>query len=453
MNKTAKVIGIAAMAAMTLSITSCKKKGCTDSTATNYDEKAKKDDDSCIYPSEETGNEVVTGSITSNTTWTSDNVYELQGRVVVDNNAVLTIEAGTIIKGQEGTGTNASALIVARGAQIIANGTATSPIIFTSVLDNIEAGQTSGTNLDETDNGKWGGLIILGSAPISAADGDTEAQIEGIPATETYGAYGGSVSADNSGSLSYVSIRHGGALIGAGNEINGLTLGGVGTGTTINNIEVVANLDDGIEFFGGTVNVTDLVIAFQGDDGIDIDMNYSGTINNFAVVHGIDTDEALEIDGPEGITHTGGLFTLSNGTIKTTDGVGTGGDLKSKAQGDINNVTFEGYTSKVLKLRASFTDTINCTDKNDAYVYLTQTSPILNINNSEIISSTSDLATSIDVYNGTVEDSNNDVCTDNLETTAESAITTTGTSVVATGSTGANLSNFSWTWTSQKGKL
>ncbi len=453
MNKTTKVIGLAAMAAMTLSITSCKKKGCTDTTATNYDEKAKKDDGSCLYPSEETGNKVVQGSITSNTTWTNDNVYELKGRVVVDNNAVLTIEAGTIIKGQEGTGTNASALIIARGAQIVANGTASSPIIFTSVLDNIEKGQTSGTNLDETDNGKWGGLIILGNAPISAADGDTEAQIEGIPATETYGTYGGSVSADNSGSLSYVSIRHGGALIGAGNEINGLTLGGVGTGTSINNIEIVANLDDGIEFFGGTVNVTDLVVAFQGDDGIDIDMNYSGTVSNFAVVHGINTDEALEIDGPEGITNTTGTFTLSNGTIKTTDGQGTGADLKSKAQGDINNVVFEGYTSKVIKVRASFSDTVNCTDKSDAYIYLTQASPILNINNSEIVSSSNDMATAVDIYTNSVVEAANDNCTGSLESTAETAISNTGTSIVTSGTTGANLSNFTWTWSSQKGKL
>lgn len=440
------------MAAMTLSVTSCRKKGCTDLTAANYEEKAKKDDGSCMYTSEETGNEIVKGSITTNTTWTKNNIYELEGKVIVDNGATLTIEAGTIIKGQEGSGTNSSALIVARNSKIVAIGTASEPIIFTSVLDNIEVGQTTGSNLDETDNGKWGGLILLGNAPISAENGDTESQIEGIPATEAYGTFGGSNSSDNSGSLSYISIRHGGTLIGAGNEINGLTLGGVGSGTTINNIEVVANLDDGIEFFGGTVNVENLVIAFQGDDGIDIDMNYSGTVNNFTVIHGIATDEALEIDGPEGSTHTNGLFTLSNGTIKSIDGVGTGADLKSKAQGYINNVSWEGYSSKVIKVRSSFSDTTSCTSKTDAYTNLTGSSATLVLNNSQIVTS-STLANVIDIYTKSYIVSNNDVCTGSLESPAETTITNSGTNIVSTSSTGASMATFSWTWAAQKQKL
>jgi hypothetical protein len=444
-------IGLAALVAASMSMTSCKK-GCTNETATNYDASAKKDDGSCQFAPVET-NEVVSGSITANTTWTSDKIYELDGRVFVEDGATLTIEAGTIIKGQEGTGTNASALIVARGAKINATGTASSPIIFTSVLDNIEVGQTSGSNLDETDNGKWGGLIILGYAPISAGDGDTESQIEGIPATDIRGTFGGSNAADNSGTLSYVSIRHGGALIGAGNEINGLTLGGVGTGTTINNIEVVANLDDGIEFFGGTVDVDNLLIAFQGDDGVDIDMNYSGTVNNFAVVHGIDTDEALEIDGPEGSTHTTGMFTLTNGSIWTTDGVGTGADLKSKAQGTISNVYWEGYTSKVVKIRASFSDTTTCADKSDAYTNLTDATPTLTISNGEFVSSSLTMADVIDVYNGSVEVSANDICTSSYETPAETAVTTSGSAVVGAATTGATMSDFTWTWASENGKL
>ncbi|MFT7157031.1 MAG: hypothetical protein ACI8Q1_002046 [Parvicella sp.] len=452
MNKrTISKLGLATMAVATLSMTSCKK-GCTDPDAINYDESAKKDNESCEYEVIVTGNEVVSGTINTNTTWTSDKVYELQGKVVVDNGAILTIQAGTIIKGQEGTGTNASALIVARGSKIAANGTAAAPIIFTSILDNITIGQTSGTNLTETDNGKWGGIIVLGYAPISAGDGDTESQIEGIPATETYGAFGGANATDNSGTINYVSIRHGGALIGAGNEINGLTLGGVGSGTVISNVEVMANLDDGIEFFGGTVDITNAVVAFQGDDGIDIDMNYSGSVTNFAVVHGGSTDEALEIDGPEGITHTTGLFSLSNGTIKSTDGVGTGGDFKSKAQGTITNVSFEGYGSKILKIRASFSDTLNCTDKTDSYVHLTQASPTLNITNSQFVS-TMTMADVIDIYTGSVQISTNDVCTNSLEATAENAITTTGSTVVSSATTGADLTQFAWTWTAQNGKL
>ena len=181
-------------------------------------------------------------------------------------------------------------------------GTAAEPIVFTSVADNIELGQTAGTNLTEDDRGLWGGLILLGNAPVSL-DGDAaEAQIEGIPASDTNGLYGGSDPADDSGTVQYVSIRHGGALIGEGNEINGLTLGGVGSGTTIDNVEIVGNVDDGIEFFGGTVNATNLLVWAQGDDGLDIDQAYSGTIDNAVVVQGSISDHGLEIDGPEGFT-------------------------------------------------------------------------------------------------------------------------------------------------------
>ncbi len=445
-------IGIATIVAATLSVSSCKKKGCTDSTATNYSEKAKKDDGSCQYAEETNNNEIVQGNITSNTTWSNDKIYELKGKVVVMNGATLTIAAGTIIKGQEGSGTNASALIIAKGGKLNAIGTAANPIIFTSVLDNIEIGQNSGTNLDETDNGKWGGLIILGNAPISAGDGDTQSQIEGIPATSSYGAFGGTNATDNSGTLSFISIRHGGTLIGAGNEINGLTLGGVGSGTTISNIEIVANLDDGIEFFGGTVDVSNLLVSYQGDDGIDIDMNYAGTINNFAVVHGINTDEGLEIDGPEGITNTTGLFTLNNGTIRTVDNVGTGVDFKSKAQGTLNNVAWIGYQGEAIKFRSSFSDTTNCTEKSDAYAHLIASSPTLTLNNCQFETAAS-IANVVDVYSTSFILSSSDNCTANQESIAESTLASSGSSVVSIATIGANMTAFSWTWTSIKGKL
>jgi len=441
-------IGILTLAVGTITLGSCKKKGCTDPLANNYNEKAKKDDGSCTFDEivVET-EERVSGTITTNTVWTSDMVYILDGKVVIDGGATLTIEAGTIIKGEEGTGTNASALIIARNAKINAAGTSTSPIIFTSILDNIEIGQTSGTNLDENDRGKWGGLIVLGNAKVSTADGDTEGQIEGIPATETYGTYGGSDDADNSGTLSYISIRHGGALIGAGNEINGLTLGGVGTGTTISNIEVLANVDDGIEFFGGSVNVSNIVISYQGDDGIDIDQNYSGTVNNFMVVHGVDTDEALEIDGPEGSTYTTGSFTLSNGTIKSADGIGSGSDMKSGAQGNLTNISWEGYSSNSIKFRASFSDTVNCTDKADAYLNLTTSA--LNVTTCDIVGAAT-IADQVDVYTKSYVDSGNDICTGPLETTAESTV---GATIVGSATVGATSSSFTWTWSAVNGKL
>ena len=452
MKKATKIIGLTTLVAFTIFNTSCIKKGCTDPTAVNFVKDAHKDDESCFYETTNSTNKIVQGTITQNTTWTSDKIYELKGKVVVDNGATLTIEAGTIIKGQEGSGTNASALIIARGAKIIAEGTETNPIIFTSVLDNIQKGELLGTNLDEGDNGKWGGLIILGKAPISAGDGDTETQIEGVPATEAYGTFGGNQPNDNSGVLSHISIRHGGALIGAGNEINGLTLGGVGAGTVIDNIEIIATLDDGVEFFGGTVNVSNLVVAFQGDDGIDIDMNYAGTINNFAVIHGINTDEGLEIDGPEGITNTNGLFTLSNGTIKTIDGIGTGADFKSKAQGTINNVSWLGYTGKVVKIRTSYSDTLNCVDKEDAYAHLSGSNPTLVFNNTQVIGNTT-LGTAINVYTKSYQSSANDNCTNFRDTQAESILSTGGVSIENISSTGVNTATFSWTWSALTSKL
>jgi hypothetical protein len=287
--------------------------------------------------------EAVTGVITENTTWTNDNIYQLNQKVVVDNGATLTIEAGTIIKGSPGTGSLASALIIARGSKINAVGTADSPIIFTSTADNITCGETAGTNLDENDRGRWGGLIVLGNAPCSLSGEVTEAQIEGIPADDTFGLYGGTDAADNSGEMSYISIRHGGALIGEGNEINGLTLGGVGTGTTINNIEVVANIDDGIEFFGGTVNVLNVLIWAQGDDAIDIDQAYSGTIDNAVVVLGEVSDHAFEVDGPEGSAT--GSFTIQNATIigNSVTVNGEYADYRSNAAGTTNNIYAYGF--------------------------------------------------------------------------------------------------------------
>lgn len=220
----------------------------------------------------------------------------------------------------------------------MAEGTATNPIIFTSSDDNIDAGETAGTNLSESDRGLWGGLIILGNAPGSFKGDLTEVQIEGIPAADTFGLYGGNDTADNSGVIKYVSIRHGGALIGEGNEINGLTLGGVGSGTVIDNVEVVANVDDGIEFFGGSVNASNLLVWAQGDDGLDIDQAYSGTIDNAVVVLGDASDHALEIDGREG-TGTGS-FTLQNLTLigNETTSKGEYADFRSNATGTVKNV-------------------------------------------------------------------------------------------------------------------
>lgn len=265
-----------------------------------------------------TDNIIVNQSINANTTWESGNVYQLAGRVTVESGATLTIEPGTIIKGEAGSGSNATALLIARGAKLMAEGTAEMPIIFTSVADeikpsDIEAGNFGSPNLDPDVNGLWGGVIVLGNAPISASA--DEVQIEGIPTSDPNGLYGGNIQADNSGVLKYISIRHGGTNIGAGNEINGLTLGGVGSGTVVDHIEVVANQDDGIEWFGGTVNTSNVIVWNVGDDGIDTDQSWAGTLDNFIVIAA--TGHAFELDGPEGDMEAG--HTIKNGSIVTTD--------------------------------------------------------------------------------------------------------------------------------------
>src|SRR5690606_37850971 len=132
--------------------------------------------------------------------------------------------------------------------------------------------------------------------------------IEGVPAGLSYGEYGGTDAADNSGSLKYVSIRYSGTTVATDSEIQGLTLAGVGNGTTIENIEIFSNKDDGIEFFGGTVNVKNVVVYGQEDDGLDIDQAYAGTIDNALVIQTEKSDSGLEIDGPEG--NAVGSFTL-----------------------------------------------------------------------------------------------------------------------------------------------
>ncbi|MCK4881116.1 MAG: hypothetical protein KAS82_10660 [Bacteroidales bacterium] len=228
------------------------------------------------------------GGGTGTTTWTSDKDYLISGFVFVNDGQTLTIEAGTVIRGRTGQGSLASGLIVARGGTIIAEGTQINPIIFTAEGDDLEG------SVPLEARGLWGGLVILGNATINTPSG--EDLIEGIPISEPRGIYGGFDDDDNSGILRYVSIRHGGTNIGEGNEINGLTLGGVGRQTTIEFIEVISNADDGVEFFGGDVNCKNLVVSFCGDDAFDLDQGYHGKGQFWLGING-GSDKCLEVTG------------------------------------------------------------------------------------------------------------------------------------------------------------
>lgn len=228
----------------------------------------------------------------SNVVWTADNEYVLNGFVFVDAGASLTIEAGTVIKGKPGVAENASALIVAKGGRIFANGTRQAPIIFTAEADDV----TDPFDLPLDTRGLWGGVIMLGNASLNSSPGVSA--IEGIPTTEPRGEYGGTDDDDNSGVFRYVSIRYGGSDIGAGNEINGLTMGGVGRNTVIEYVEVFNNQDDGFEWFGGTVNSKYLVSAFNGDDSFDIDEGWRGKNQFWFVIQAEDIgDRGGEHDG------------------------------------------------------------------------------------------------------------------------------------------------------------
>ncbi|HOK38587.1 MAG TPA: hypothetical protein PK285_08265 [Bacteroidales bacterium] len=228
--------------------------------------------------------------------------YLVDGFVFVNEGQVLTIEPGAIIRFKTGTGENTSALIVCRGGKIIAEGTESKPIIFTAESDDLNG------NIPLQVSGLWGGIIILGNAPINAYS--TISRIEGVPIYDERTEYGGNNPDDDSGILKYVSIRHAGSLLTPGNEINGLTLGGVGRGTTIEFVEVISNSDDGFEFFGGTVNCRYLISAFCEDDAFDFDDGYIG---NCQFLLAIQTNSA----GDFLIEHDGGYNEYINCTKPT----------------------------------------------------------------------------------------------------------------------------------------
>lgn len=211
------------------------------------------DEDDVVIPGE---NITVKGTITSNTTWDAKNKYLIEGFVYVESGTTLTIEPGTIIKGDKAT---KASLIVKPGARIIAEGTNQKPIIFTS-------NQPKGSR----NYGDWGGIILLGKAKVNKSP----ATIEG----ENISTFGGSDDNDNSGILKYVRIEFAGVAFETDKEINGLTLGGVGKGTTIDYVQISYSGDDGFEWFGGNVNAKHLISYKNLDDDFDTDWGYSGLV-------------------------------------------------------------------------------------------------------------------------------------------------------------------------------
>ena len=281
-------------------------------------------------------------------TWTNDRIWHMYGKVVVRDGGVLNIEEGTIIKAGSETGADASVLVIAKGGQIIAVGTADDPIIFTDINDDIDYDDNGvSPNRQPTDMGRWGSIVVLGKALVGEDGGEDD--IEGIADGFSWTTYGGTNDADNSGRLEYISIRHSGQTLTGDNELQGLTLGGVGSGTVVENIEIIGSSDDGIEIFGGSVDVTNLIIHMNGDDAIDLDEGYKGTISNAVIVLDDDTDGAFEIDGTEDSSGViDGQYTLQNVTVygnAVQEDTNQYGTWKSDATGLNQNIVFKTFNT------------------------------------------------------------------------------------------------------------
>jgi hypothetical protein len=220
-------------------------------------------------------------------TLTSDCTYRVAQTVYVTG-GTLTIEAGTKIIGD-----NAAGLIVTRNGLIDAQGSVSAPIVF-----------TSSAPVGTRQPGNWGGVVLLGSAPLSWGNaqcgGDTgvvcEGSIEGLPEGEARGTYGGTDPASNCGTLRYVRVEFAGYTFGDDNELNSLTLGGCGTATTLEYLQLHQGEDDGVEFFGGTASISNFVVSSTGDDGLDWDQGWQGEATNFIVDH-----TSPRSDDPSGI--------------------------------------------------------------------------------------------------------------------------------------------------------
>jgi hypothetical protein len=204
------------------------------------------------------------GNITVDTL-TSDTIWTLDGRYFVKEGETLTIEPCTLIEATPTPG--AGSLFVTRGAKIHAVGTPKAPIVFTTTSHAFEAGAP------------WGGIVLLGKAPIAPdANATAERNFEGMPELETRARFGGTDAEDNSGEMAYVRIEFGGDIIVTGKEINGLSFGGVGSGTKIHHVMVKDQQDDCFEWFGGTVNADHLICQNSGDDMFDTDEGYRGKL-------------------------------------------------------------------------------------------------------------------------------------------------------------------------------
>ena len=272
----------------------------------------------------------LSGTYTEDLTLDANNTYKLNGSLIMSEGTTLTIPACMTI---EALSSGADVYIaISQGAQIIANGTEDCPIVFTSDASSPAAGD-------------WGGLIILGKAPINSVTGTATAtsEIASLP-------YGGQTSNDNSGSLNYVRVEYSGGAADGQSENNGFSFYGVGSGTVINYIQSYAGKDDGIEFFGGTVNASYISVINAEDDSVDWTEGYAGTLNNVYISNRTTDDKAIEADGYNtDFSNATGVFSKPTVNNLTIVGEGTSVShseairLRAGTQGIFSNVHITGY--------------------------------------------------------------------------------------------------------------
>lgn len=324
---------------------------------------------------------VLTGTIVNDITLTSDKRYLLKGAVIVGeavsatgeggDPAVMTIEAGTTIVADDRGANNTappSYLTIARGSQLIADGTSTAPIIFTSKADYTGSRPI---NVNDSFTGEWGGIVINGRARVN--EGSATAGTDCATATGSDicvgeaegdgGAYGGDNDADNSGTLRYVQVKYAGITFDDETELNGIGFFGVGSGTTVDYVQVHNNKDDGVEFFGGSVDVSHLVVTGSADDSIDWTEGWTGDLQYAVILQNPNNEGDYGIEGEDASAAPTGASVpspltqpnLSNLTFVGTAG-NTGVQFKKTSSGKLYNSVVTGFDTCLEISNASTTD-------------------------------------------------------------------------------------------------
>ena len=325
-NTTVKTMVMVALGLSLVSgMASCKKEGCTDSNATNYSSDAKKDDGSCAYTATGYEENLSSGSQTTlnaditNSVTLPGKAYTLSGGVHVKSGATLTIPSGVTFTSDPSE--SIAYLLIEKGAKIIAVGTESEPIVFTS-------------GNSKPQRGDWGGIIICGSAPVNG--GSRTAEVGNV-------VYGGSDAGDNSGTLKYIRLEYTGNAINAEKEHNGFSFNGVGSGTVAEYLQVFMGGDDGFEFFGGTLNANYLISTGSKDDSFDWTYGWAGSGKNWYANQASDEgDRGIEGDNDSKNNSNSPYSspTLTNVTLKGR-GIAAGTDgmkLREGTKGSLTNI-------------------------------------------------------------------------------------------------------------------